>query len=106
MSQDFTLFFMSKKKKKAPRLLPPEKQSLRLLITLAPEKVNLFRFLLESYENLAFFTVLNRKTALLKVVFSSHQEEEVRKVLADMATCVPLEMTEFPVPQSAPDQDQ
>ncbi|MBD5626750.1 MAG: DUF4911 domain-containing protein [Desulfovibrio sp.] len=68
----------------------------RLLVRLAPADVALFRFLLEAYENLAFFTVLERKAALLKVVFSPQQEDAVRTALAEIGASVPLTVEDWP----------
>lgn len=68
----------------------------RLLVRLAPADVALFRFLLEAYENLAFFTALERRTALLKVVFSPQQESAVRAALAEIGTSVPLSVEAWP----------
>ncbi|MBD5539542.1 MAG: DUF4911 domain-containing protein [Desulfovibrio sp.] len=77
------------------------RQSGRLLVRLAPADVALFRFLLEAYENLAFFTVLERKTALLKVVFSPQQEDAVRAVLAEIAASVALTVEDWPLARPA-----
>ena len=82
-----------------PRPCPaPPRRSGRLLVRLAPADVALFRFLLEAYENLAFFTVLERKGALLKVVFSPQQEDAVRAALAAIGASVPLAVQDWPFP--------
>jgi hypothetical protein len=88
---------MSKNPKKRIQKLPPAASSTRLLVHLAPQEVGLFRFLLESYDNLAGFTVLNRKTALLKVFFSPHQEQAARAALSAIAQIVGLQVSEWPV---------
>ena len=75
---------------------PPPRQSGRLLVRLAPENVALFRFLLEAYENLAFFTTLERRSALLKVIFSPKQENAVRATLAEISESVPLLVEDWP----------
>lgn len=75
---------------------PPPVHSGRLLVRLAPADVALFRFLLEAHENLAFFTVLERKAALLKVVFSPQQEGAVRAALAGIGKSVPLVVQDWP----------
>ena len=80
-----------------PALPPPEpEESDFLLIRLAREHTALFRFLLESYENLAYFTVLERKTALLKLVFSPHQRGNALRALEEIALSVPLDAGEWP----------
>lgn len=74
----------------------PPIRSGRLLVRVAPGNVALFRFLLEAYENLAFFTTLERRTALLKVMFSPQQADAVRAALAEIAESVPLTVEEWP----------
>ena len=74
----------------------PPRHSGRLLVRLAPQDVALFRFLLEAYENLAFFTTLERRTALLKVMYSPQQENAVRAALAEIGESVSLVMEEWP----------
>lgn len=59
----------------------PAQQSDFVLARLAPADVAMFRFLLEAYENLAFFTVLERHPALLKISFSQESRGEVERVL-------------------------
>lgn len=91
---------MQKSKKpvrRRPRKLPAPAHSGRLLATLAPGNVGLFRFLLEGYDNLAFFTVLDRREALLKLMFSPHQAAEVRAALDGIAAVIPLQVKEWPV---------
>ncbi|MDO5484091.1 MAG: DUF4911 domain-containing protein [Desulfovibrionaceae bacterium] len=78
--------------------LPAPEQSARLLLRLAARDVAMFRFLLEAYDNLAAFTVLERRPALLKVFFSPHQEEQVRRALADISQALPLEILPWPLP--------
>lgn len=81
------------------RCAPPPRRSRRLLVRLAPRDVALFRFHLEAHDNLAFFTTLERKTALLKVVFSPEQEDAVRAALAEIKASVPLNLEEWPLAQ-------
>ncbi|MDR3358881.1 MAG: DUF4911 domain-containing protein [Desulfovibrio sp.] len=77
------------------RPVPGESGS--LLIRLKREHTAMFRFLLEAYENLAYFTVLERKTALLKLVFSPHQRENALRALDEIASSVPLSVREWPI---------
>ena len=70
----------------------------RLLLRLTPEHIALFRFLLEAYDNLAYFTVLERRTALLKLVFSPQRERAVRRALAEMARSLPFTAEDWPLP--------
>ena len=75
---------LRKPRKPAPPL-PPPARSARLLVRLAAEDTALFRFLLEGYDNTAYFTVLEPRTALLKLVFSPHREEALRRLQAGLA---------------------
>lgn len=84
---------MSQKKRIV--ILPLQKNSGHLFITIVPSQVNIFRFLLEAHDNLGFFTVLNRKTSLLKVVFSQDQEEDLHKALAEISSLIPLEILTY-----------
>lgn len=77
--------------------LPPPRRSGRLLVRLKPVHVAMFRFLLEAYDNLAYFTVLNRHEALLKIVFSPHRERAVRTALEAVGGSVPLVTEEWPL---------
>ncbi|MGE9984616.1 DUF4911 domain-containing protein [Desulfovibrio sp. SGI.169] len=78
--------------------LPPPRRSGRLLLRLAPENVALFRFLLEAYDNCAYFTVLERRPALLKLVFSPQRERAARRALAEISHSLPLRLEEWPLP--------
>ena len=79
-----------------PPCAAPPRHSGHLLVRVAPADVALFRFLLEAYDNLALFTVLERKTALLKVVFSPHAEDAVRAALTEIGASVPLSVEDWP----------
>lgn len=68
----------------------------RLLVTLAPQDVCLFRCLLEAHDNLAGFTTLEKKTALLKLFFAPGSRNEVVRVLRDIGRSVALEWREWP----------
>lgn len=83
------------RRKSGPALLPPA-QSGCLLVRLAPERVAFFRFLLEAYDNLAYFTVLESKTALLKLVFSPHRARAARRALDEMAQSLPFIVEAWP----------
>lgn len=76
--------------------LPPPRLSQRLLVRVAPSQVGMFRFLLEAYEHVAYFTVLNRHEALLKIVFSPHRERAARQALQDISWSLPIEVQEWP----------
>lgn len=56
----------------------------------------MFRFLLEAHENLAYFTVLERRSALLKLVFAAESRDSMIAALGDMERSVALEWEEWP----------
>lgn len=56
----------------------------------------MFRFLLETYENLAFFTVLERHPTLLKISFSQESRGEVEKVLERIRADINFEWWRWP----------
>ena len=87
---------LRKPRKPAPPL-PPPARSARLLVRLAAEDTALFRFLLEGYDNTAYFTVLEPRTALLKLVFSPHREEALRRALAEMAESLDFSVEPWPL---------
>lgn len=84
------------KKSRPPRVLPPATRSDALLVEIAPRSVGMFRFLLEGYDHLAGFTVLNRHTALLKVFFSPHQREEVTRMLEGVCRVLGAQLKPWP----------
>ena len=75
---------------------PAVTRSARLLVRLDGSSVGLFRFLLEAWDNLAGFTVLDREEALLQIFFSPHQENMVRLALKIIGTEVPLTVKPWP----------
>lgn len=89
--------------------LPAPAMSSRLLLRMGSKDVGMFRFLLEAYDNLALFTVLERRPALLKLSYSPHQEEQVKQALEDILRTVPLEILPWPRPRqliSSPTEEQ
>lgn len=92
------LYRMGRAGRRAGPPLPPPRRSARLLLRLTPEHIALFRFLLEAYDNLAYFTVLERRTAPLKLVFSPQRERAVRRALSEMARSLPFTAEDWPLP--------
>ncbi len=90
---------LQKKKRKKRKLGPPLEPatlSKELLVRLAPSQVGMFRFLLEAYEHIAYFSVINRHEALLKIVFSPHREKAAHKALEEIGHSLPLEILPWP----------
>ena len=86
---------LRRRRKPAPALATPQTSG-RLLVRLAPQHTAMFRFFLEAYDHTAYFTVLEPKTALLKIIFSPHLEKETRQALAEMSCSLPFELLEWP----------
>lgn len=80
----------------AAAALPPPERSASLLVRLEPQHVAMFRFLLESYGHTAFFTVLERRTALLRLRFSPQCRKAVLAALEEMAATVPFRVEAWP----------
>ncbi|SKA94424.1 protein of unknown function [Paucidesulfovibrio gracilis DSM 16080] len=72
------------------RVYPAPAHSARLYVRVRREHIGLFRFLLEAWDNLALFTVVDRLRGVLLLRFSPHQESEVRGFLAAAAEEMPL----------------
>lgn len=67
-----------------PKKLPPAQKSASLYLVLASKDMAMFRFLLEAYDNVAMFTVLDPKATLLKLIFSPHDKDYVLQILESM----------------------
>lgn len=76
--------------------LPPAQHADCLYLRLPAAGTALFRFLLEARENVAYFTVIDRREALIKVIFSPHMREVVLETLQDMQRSLTLEMVPLP----------
>lgn len=80
-----------------PRRLPAAVSSEIFLVRIAPRDTGLFRYLLEGGgEHLAMITVIDPGKALLKVLFSPHQREELELLLEGMKRTVPFEFFPWP----------
>lgn len=88
------------------RPCPPVTDSGTLYLRLPARHIALFRFLLEAWENLAYFTVLDRREALIKVIFSPHMAEEVDLALADMGRALTLQRLPAPPHRRLPHAPQ
>lgn len=62
----------------------------RIYCQLPADKIAIFRFLLESRDNLAQFTVLDRKKAIIKVFFPADTLFLAQKALAEISEEIPL----------------
>ncbi|MGE4291076.1 MAG: DUF4911 domain-containing protein [Desulfovibrio sp.] len=79
--------------------------SSRAYVRVARQDVALFRFLLEAWDNLALFTVVDRAGGILMLRFSAHQEREVRLFLEAVRSEIMVETVFWPnefLPASIP----
>ncbi len=68
----------------------------KVLVKITPHNIGIFRFLLESYDNLACFTVLDKYEGLVKVFFSPDQDGEVQQALNAIDEVIRLEISPWP----------
>ncbi len=91
----------------APPSGDPPRWSRRLYLRVPRREIAYVKFILESYDNLAFMSVLDRFEALLCLTFSPDQEAEVRELVRGLAREVEIEEISVPVRdprQAATDQ--
>lgn len=62
-------------------LLPPETASRVLYAEVPRERIAVYRFLLEGYDNLAVMSVIDRYRAVIKLRFLSDAEHDLRGLL-------------------------
>lgn len=73
--------------------------SRRIYLRMRPADMAFFKFILESYDNLAYLSVVDRHAAILQLVHSPGSGREVREFLDSMRGIasfseIPLERTE------------
>ncbi|MDR3175936.1 MAG: DUF4911 domain-containing protein [Desulfovibrio sp.] len=73
-----------RKRKRKRRIFPAPSSSARLYVYIRPEKIGLFRYMLEAHDNLGLMTVVDRWRAALLLRFSPHRGGEMREFLRDM----------------------
>ncbi|ADH85506.1 DUF4911 domain-containing protein [Desulfurivibrio alkaliphilus] len=59
-----------------------------LVLTVTPEKIGLFRFILESYDNLAILTTLDRHQGVVMLRYPAGNQAEIEELL----TALPLQL--------------
>jgi len=84
----------------------PPRWSKRLYLRVPRREIAYLKFILESYDNLAFMSVLDRFEAVLCLTFSPDQVAGVRDVLTSLAREIEIREIRVPVRdphQAAPD---
>ncbi|MEZ7195877.1 DUF4911 domain-containing protein [Pseudodesulfovibrio sp. 9FUS] len=79
---------------------PPPQWSERTYVRIAPSDIGLFRFLLEGYDNLGVFTVVNKFKGILLLRYSPHLKREVRTFLKAAATEMDVAILPTPLQDS------
>ncbi len=82
-------------RKKTPRDEPP-RWSGRIYIRVPRAEIAYFKFVLESYDNLAFMSVLDRFEALLCLTHSPDQEAELLDLIKRLAREIAIERLSVP----------
>lgn len=79
------------------------RRSARLYLRLAPADIALFKFILEGYDNLAYLTVIDKFEAVVRLVFSPDQRDEVMEFLAAAGGELKVEIIDLPLGESRAD---
>lgn len=79
-----------------PKQLEAATKSSILYLKVAAKDMAMFRFLLEAYDGLAMFTVIEPKTTLVKVLYSPHEEARLHLTLESIQELIPAEIMENP----------
>jgi len=82
----------NKKRKKRPFAAPGH--SARLYVYIDPGMVHMFRFFLETEENLGIMTVVDRWRTALLIRYSPHQEKQMRAFLESVGQSLPITIVE------------
>lgn len=83
----------SSRRKPRKRICPPAPAaSARTYIRIDPSMIGMFRFLLEGYDNLGIFTVVNKFKGILVLRYSPHLKREMKQFLKAVTTEMDLEI--------------
>ena len=53
--------------------------------TINKEGIGFFKAILESYEDVGIFSVLDGKTGVIEIIYPSHFEKDIESIIKDMA---------------------
>lgn len=70
--------------------------SKHLYARLPRREIAYVKFILESYDNLAYMSVIDKYEAVLQIVFSPGQKDEVQKLLHSLGSETGLTLINFP----------
>ncbi|MFP4393422.1 MAG: DUF4911 domain-containing protein [Desulfohalobiaceae bacterium] len=88
---------MSVKRRKQRAPCHPPSWSQRIYLELDKKDIAYFRFLLESQDNLAYMSVVDRYTPVLKLTFSPDQTREVHDLLHSLRAEISFRLLSKPV---------
>ena len=74
---------------------PPRTWSELAYIEIPREEIWYVKFILEAYENLAYFSVIDRHRAVLQLVFSRDGEQELHDLMQGLGLEIPLKRLQF-----------
>lgn len=93
----------SGRRRKAAPYVPP-RFSARLYLRVAPEHQALLKFLLEGRDHLGLLTVADRHAAVVKLLYSPDQENDIQAFLEEAGRTIPLEIAYRPAePDGTPE---
>ena len=75
---------------------PPPQTSGRTYVRIDPSDIGMFRFLLEGYDNLGIFTVVDKFKGILLLRYSPHLRREVQQFLKAAATEMAVDVLPTP----------
>lgn len=76
---------------------PPPKRSSRMYVRLEPSKIAVFRFIMEGWDNIGLFTVINRHKGIMLLRYSPQQWFEMQRFIEAVQSEMELEvLTEYP----------
>ena len=73
------------------------RRSSRMLVRMESCHGAMFRFLLEAHDNLALFTVLERRPALLMLLFAEESRNRVLEILEGISASLPICWEDWPI---------
>lgn len=71
-------------------------KSRHLALYMRAQNVAMFRFLLEAHDNLALFTVIERRPSILMLSFALESREEIIKMLNEISSVVEFTWIDWP----------
>ncbi len=87
---------MPKRNPQKPCVPDPPLWSHRLYLKLDKKDIAYLRFLLESEDNLAFMSVMDKYSSVLKLTYSPGQQQEIQEFIQDLAQELQFRLLDCP----------